>query len=34
MKKIAEDDVQKLTDSYVKKIEDVLSVKEKEIMTV
>lgn len=34
MKKIAEDDVQKLTDSYVKTIDDKLAVKEKEIMTV
>ena len=34
MKKIAEDDVQKLTDSFVKNIDEKLSVKEKEIMTV
>ena len=32
--KIAEDDVQKLTDNYVKTIDDKLAVKEKEIMTV
>lgn len=34
MKKIAEDDVQKLTDTFVKTIDDKLSIKEKEIMTV
>ena len=34
MKKVSEADVQKLTDSFVKQIEDILSVKEKEIMTV
>jgi ribosome recycling factor len=34
MKKIAEEDVQKLTNDFVKKIEDTLSKKEKEIMTV
>jgi ribosome recycling factor len=34
MKKIAEDDVQKLTDTFVKNIEGILSLKEKEIMTV
>ncbi|MFY9242961.1 MAG: ribosome recycling factor [Polaribacter sp.] len=34
MKKIAEDDVQKLTDSFVKIIDDKLAIKEKEIMTV
>ncbi|QNM85241.1 ribosome recycling factor [Polaribacter pectinis] len=34
LKKVSEDDVQKLTDAYVKKIDDTLSVKEKEIMTV
>lgn len=33
-KKNAEIDVQHLTDSYVKKIDDVYAVKEKEIMTV
>lgn len=34
MKKIAEDDVQKLTDSFVKQIDEKLAVKEEEIMTV
>jgi ribosome recycling factor len=34
MKKIAEDDIQKLTDIYVKNVEGILSLKEKEIMTV
>lgn len=34
MKKNAEADVQELTNSFVKKIDDILSVKEKEIMTV
>ena len=34
MKKIAEDDIQTLTDTFVKQIEDKLAVKEKEIMTV
>ncbi|MFK8060705.1 MAG: ribosome recycling factor [Polaribacter sp.] len=34
MKKIAEDDVQKLTDTFVKDIDEKFSVKEKEIMTV
>lgn len=34
LKKDSEAEVQKLTDSYVKVIEDTLSVKEKEIMTV
>ena len=33
-KKNAEIDVQELTDKYVKKIDDILDVKEKEIMTV
>ncbi|WP_066223504.1 ribosome recycling factor [Formosa haliotis] len=33
-KKNAEVDVQTLTDAYVKKIDDILAVKEKEIMTV
>ncbi|MBP1838407.1 ribosome recycling factor [Formosa algae] len=33
-KKIGEVEIQKLTDIYVKKIDEVLSVKEKEIMTV
>ncbi|WP_298767226.1 ribosome recycling factor [uncultured Polaribacter sp.] len=34
MKKISEDDVQKLTDTFVKVIEEKLAVKEKEIMTI
>lgn len=34
MKKNAEGDVQELTNSFIKKIDDILSVKEKEIMTV
>ncbi|MEN8776882.1 MAG: ribosome recycling factor [Polaribacter sp.] len=34
MKKIAEDDIQKLTDSFVKQIDEKLAVKEEEIMTV
>jgi len=34
MKKIAEGDVQTLTDSYVKKTDDLFAIKEKEIMTV
>ncbi len=34
MKKNTETDVQGLTDSYVKKIDELLAVKEKEIMTV
>jgi ribosome recycling factor len=34
LKKDSESDVQKLTDTYVKEIDDKLSVKEKEIMTV
>lgn len=32
--KIAEDDVQKLTDAYVKEVEEKLALKEKEIMTI
>ncbi|MFD2517650.1 ribosome recycling factor [Salinimicrobium flavum] len=32
--KIAEADIQKLTDTYIEKIEKILAVKEKEIMTV
>ena len=32
--KNAEIDVQEMTDSYVKKVDDLLEVKEKEIMTV
>lgn len=34
MKKIAEDNVQELTDSFVKNVESTLAIKEKEIMTV
>jgi len=34
LQKNTESDIQGLTDSYVKKIDDILSVKEKEIMTV
>lgn len=34
LQKNAEIDVQDLTDSYVKRVEDILDVKEKEIMTV
>ena len=34
LKKIAEQDVQKLTDTYIEKIDSILVVKEKEIMTV
>ncbi|WP_298945902.1 ribosome recycling factor [uncultured Polaribacter sp.] len=34
MKKIAEDDIQKLTDSFVKQIDEKLAIKEEEIMTV
>lgn len=34
LKKNTEDDVQKLTDSYVKVIDDKLAVKEKEILTI
>ena len=34
MKKIAEDDIQQLTNTYVKQIEDKLAVKEVEIMKV
>jgi len=34
LKKNAEIDIQQLTDKYVKKIDDLLEVKEKEIMTV
>lgn len=32
--KNAEDDVQKLTDTYIAKVDDMIAVKEKEIMTV
>lgn len=32
--KRAQDDIQKLTDDYVKKIEDILSAKEKELMEI
>lgn len=34
LKKNAEVDIQELTDSYIKKVDDLLTVKEKEIMTV
>ena len=34
LKKIAEQDVQKLTDTFIEKIDNILAVKEKEIMTV
>ncbi len=34
LQKNAEIDIQELTDSYVKRIDDILDVKEKEIMTV
>ena len=34
LKKNSEDDVQTLTNRFVKKIDDILSIKEKEIMTV
>ena len=34
MRKIAEEEVQKLTDSYVKLIDEKLAVKEKEILTI
>jgi ribosome recycling factor len=34
LKKNSEDDVQTLTNTFVKKIDDILSIKEKEIMTV
>ncbi len=34
LKKNAEIDIQSLTDTYVKKVDEILSVKEKEIMTV
>ncbi len=34
MKKIAEADIQKLTDTFVKEIDEKLTIKEKEIMTV
>ncbi len=34
LKKIAEQDVQKLTDTFIEKIDSILVVKEKEIMTV
>ncbi|MGB7841282.1 MAG: ribosome recycling factor [Salinimicrobium sp.] len=34
LKKIAEQDVQKLTDTFIEKIDKILAVKEKEIMTV
>jgi ribosome recycling factor len=34
LQKNAEIDIQQMTDKYVKKIDDILEVKEKEIMTV
>ncbi|MGY0408937.1 MAG: ribosome recycling factor [Polaribacter sp.] len=34
LKKVAEDDVQKLTDTYIRNIDKILSVKEEEIMTI
>ena len=34
LKSNAEVDVQELTDSYIKKVDDILAIKEKEIMTV
>jgi len=34
MAKNAESDIQQLTDNYIKKIDDMVIVKEKEIMTV
>jgi len=34
MKKIAEDDIQQLTDTHVKQIENILALKEVEIMKV
>ena len=34
LQKVAEQDVQNLTDTYVKKVEELLAVKDKEIMTV
>lgn len=33
-KKVAEDEIQKLTDAHIEKIDKILAVKEKEIMTV
>ena len=34
MEKVAEEEVQKITNSFIKKIEDLLEIKEKDIMTV
>jgi ribosome recycling factor len=34
LQKNAEIDVQELTDQFIKKVEDILSIKEKEILTV
>ncbi len=34
MEKVAEEEIQKITNSYIKKIEDLLEIKEKDIMTV
>ncbi|MDX1271643.1 ribosome recycling factor [Bizionia paragorgiae] len=34
LQKVAEQDVQNLTDTYVKKVEELLAIKDKEIMTV
>jgi ribosome recycling factor len=30
----SEDDIQKLTDTYVKQVDDILSIKEKELMEI
>ena len=32
--KRAQDDIQKLTDEYIKKIDDILAAKEKELMAI
>jgi ribosome recycling factor len=34
MEKDAEEEIQKITNSFIKKIEDLLEIKEKDIMTV
>jgi len=34
LKKIVEEDIQKMTDKHIKKIDEILAIKEKEIMTV
>ena len=34
LKKGLEDDIQKMTDQHIKKIDDIFAIKEKEIMTV